>query len=866
LKRDWTVYLVQHTHTDIGYTRPQTEILSEHLRYIDYAIDYCDQTKDYPDDSKFRWTCESAWAVSEFVRQRPDKDVERLKDCIRRGQMEVTAMYFNMAEIVDENSLRYFVLPLKQLKDRGIPFSVAMQNDVNGIAWSLCDIFPDIDVKYLWMGEHTHKALEPFDMPTVFRWESPSGKSMYAYRAEHYMFGNFWGIERADFDMFADKLFKYLCELEAKGYPFNEIAVQYSGTFTDNAPPSPKECEFIDKWNCFADGRPRLRSSLAHDFMDKVTGSYSADIKSYRTAYPDWWTDGFASASLETAQARNCQADMLSNQGLLSMAVLSSEKLPSFTGGEIADIHNNLLFYDEHTFGYSESVNDPLCLQSQLQWMCKASYAWTAQKKAKMLYETSGGLLQSLVSRDTVPTITFFNPLVWERDALTEIYIDYDIIPENGSCAIVDEKGNELKAQVVSRRREGCFWRIAVPAVPSLGYRTYRILSAEVPGGGSKTAPEPSFKTAPEKNSASKWALENNWYRINIDKATGGVSSIYDKVAGKEMVDGKSEWTLGQLVHEIVEDRTPLQAKMIAGMSRISVTDVEMTASSEGRLFRSAVISAKEEGLAPEGLKMEIRLYEDQPLIELLYSIRPKANTNPQAYYIAFPFTGEKLAVDVQGGVMLPGENQLEGTSTEWNTIQNFVAARSDNYQILLSSKDAPIFQLGSLMAEGPFHYTKEYEHPHVFSWLMNNYWNTNFKASQEGELQFRYTLTTDSSNSDTKALRFGMSDRVQLYGRVLPRAEATSEVEALPMEKSLLSIPEDNITVISCTPSQTEGYVLLQVRETSGKKGAVLSFTRNGKNVAFDLVNIFEQTQQKKLKSLDLPPSGNVFVKLSSK
>ena len=60
--KKWTVYLVQHTHTDIGYTKPQTEILSEHLRYIDYAIEYCEQTKDYTDDAKFRWTCESAWA------------------------------------------------------------------------------------------------------------------------------------------------------------------------------------------------------------------------------------------------------------------------------------------------------------------------------------------------------------------------------------------------------------------------------------------------------------------------------------------------------------------------------------------------------------------------------------------------------------------------------------------------------------------------------------------------------------------------------------------------------------------------------------------------------------------------------------
>ena len=67
----WTVYLVQHTHTDIGYTKPQTEILTEHLRYIDYAIEYCEATADYPDDAKFRWTCEASWAVREWLRIRP---------------------------------------------------------------------------------------------------------------------------------------------------------------------------------------------------------------------------------------------------------------------------------------------------------------------------------------------------------------------------------------------------------------------------------------------------------------------------------------------------------------------------------------------------------------------------------------------------------------------------------------------------------------------------------------------------------------------------------------------------------------------------------------------------------------------------
>ena len=72
--RKWTVYLTQHTHTDIGYTRPQTEILAEHLRYIDYALDYCDLTDSNPDDARFRWTCETSWAVRDTSRaDRPSR-------------------------------------------------------------------------------------------------------------------------------------------------------------------------------------------------------------------------------------------------------------------------------------------------------------------------------------------------------------------------------------------------------------------------------------------------------------------------------------------------------------------------------------------------------------------------------------------------------------------------------------------------------------------------------------------------------------------------------------------------------------------------------------------------------------------------
>ena len=76
-----------------------------------------------------------------------------------------------------------------------MPVKMAMQNDVNGFAWCMPDYFKNTGVKYLIMGINTDRSIEPFDKPTCFWWEAPSGERLLAFRADHYMTGNFFGFE-----------------------------------------------------------------------------------------------------------------------------------------------------------------------------------------------------------------------------------------------------------------------------------------------------------------------------------------------------------------------------------------------------------------------------------------------------------------------------------------------------------------------------------------------------------------------------------------------------------------------------------------------------------------------------------------------
>src|SRR5699024_3826145 len=122
--------------------------------------------------------------------------------------------------------------------------------------------------------------------------------------------------------------------------------------------------------------------------------------------------------------------------------------------------------------------------------------------------------------------------------------------------------------------------------------------------------------------------------------------------------------------------------------------------------------------------------------------------TDPSAIYVAMPWLLEnaKLTFDVPGGGVRSGEDQIPGTSASWNTVQNFVAARNDDAQILVSGSEVPLYLLGKLL-DDPYDQPRTYEKPHVFPWLMNNYWTTNFRASQEGEFKCGFVI---SSTRDT--------------------------------------------------------------------------------------------------------------------
>ena len=54
MQRIETIYLINKSHTDIGFTDYQDICFRQHAEFIDQALDLIEETQDYPTEARFR--------------------------------------------------------------------------------------------------------------------------------------------------------------------------------------------------------------------------------------------------------------------------------------------------------------------------------------------------------------------------------------------------------------------------------------------------------------------------------------------------------------------------------------------------------------------------------------------------------------------------------------------------------------------------------------------------------------------------------------------------------------------------------------------------------------------------------------------
>ena len=94
--RKWVVYLLPHSHVDIGYTHVQTEVEQAQWKYLEMAMDAARKSAGNPPGSRFKWNVEVLWAVDSYLKQAtPGETAGSSSTAVKAGQVGLQALYGN---------------------------------------------------------------------------------------------------------------------------------------------------------------------------------------------------------------------------------------------------------------------------------------------------------------------------------------------------------------------------------------------------------------------------------------------------------------------------------------------------------------------------------------------------------------------------------------------------------------------------------------------------------------------------------------------------------------------------------------------------------------------------------------------------
>jgi hypothetical protein len=492
-----TLYVVNHSHTDIGFTDYQDLCFRQHAEFIDAAMDLIEATADYPAEAHYTWICEITGMTEKYLRQASPEQRERFARLNREGSIGVAGMQYNLTPLLTPEQMIRSLYPVRRLRDEyGIEISAAMQCDVNGISWMYADLLPAMGIDFLTMSVNPFRGGVPKPWPCGLWWESPTGQKLLAWNGYHYLFGRSiaklgdWRWVERDLKQEVDKI-------EAReDWPFDFMYCQSTHPVrVDNGPPDPRMADFVRDWNAKGN-TPRIEFTTPAAFGKVLRERYADQLPTWRGDWLDWWSDGVASSAYETGVSRATH-ELIPTAEALGAWSAATGTCPWDTARADHLLEQTTL-YDEHTWGAFASIERPQDRWVKAQWNRKANFAYTASSEAHDLVARGTGALAHTVAtfgpdgmfnlgdldpNEAYPTPTnsdvlVINALPWQRTVLVdEPEIRGQAAP---ACWTVSSPAMSPGAASARNRRSGrsaarspatdspsCRWRTPAPTVSS---------------------------------------------------------------------------------------------------------------------------------------------------------------------------------------------------------------------------------------------------------------------------------------------------------------------------------------------------------------------------------------------------------------
>lgn len=779
------VYVLPHSHHDLGYTDQQADVEEKQMKNITLGMDLAKKTAGYPEGSRFVWNLEVLWGADQFMRRKSEAEKDAFIAAVKKGWVSLNGMYANELTGLcrPEELVQLFRYGTELGAKCGVRVDSAMLSDVPGFTWGTVTAMAQAGIRYFSAAPNFFDRIgslmvEWQDKP--FWAVSPSGREKVlvwipwtGYAMSHVM------------KLSPEWVGQYQDRLDTAGFKYDISYIRWSG-HGDNAVPDPELSEFIKGWNEVYEW-PKFHISSTSEAFSAFEKRHGTELPELHGDLTPYWEDGAGSSALETKMSR-VAADRLTQAevfgAMFSPAVLRT--------GKVNEAWRNILLYSEHTWGAWCSVSDSESEFTKKQWDVKRQFAVDAESMSKALLDE---VLQAAGTGADASAIDVHNSTSWARIEL--------VVLSAAMSASGDHVRTEHGASVPSQRLSTGELAFLAQDVPAFGSARFHLSRAKA--------------LAPAKHVVFKdGVLENGIVRVKIDSTTGNLVELLRHGTADNLVD----LSQGQSVNEYLF----LEGSDVSRVQQSGAATIHVEES--GPL----VVSVRVESAAPgcNSLVRRVRLVAGEDHVELTNIVdKKRAPLNPhpgnggpgedfaqrgakESVQFAFPLAIREgtMRMDIPLGMMRPELDQLPGACKNWLPVGRWIDVSNAEHGVTWVTLDAPLVEVGEISANmlgsqrDPNVWRKHIAPTQKFySWVMNNHWGTNYRAYQEGVVEFRYALRPHAGYDAAAASRFAIG---------LSQPLLTTVANAGAVKPALLRIePQDVLALALKTCDDGEGTVI---------------------------------------------------------
>jgi alpha-mannosidase len=494
--RRFTLFFDANAHIDAAWLWRERETVEVCKNTFSSVLNMFDARPD------FTYTQSSAAYYDWMQRRYPDLFL-RIREKIREGRWEaVGGMWIepdcNLPS--GDSWARHLLYGKRYFRDElGVDVTIGWNPDSFGYNWNMPQFYRQAGIDAFITQKIGWNAVNVFPH-RVFWWEAPDGSRVLSYFPFDYV------------DTVQDpyRLVDWLRQFEANT-GFRKMLVLF-GVGDHGGGPSLEMLDRVD----------RLRSLTVFPAVEYGTaGRYLAWLRSRDLSKLPVWKDELYLEYHEgtfTTQARMKEWNRRSETELTNAEKFST--LATLTGGiydgaGLQEAWKHVLFNQFHDILPGSGIREVYVDAPE-------RYRAAEEIATHDLDLALRGLARAAdTSKAEGTPVVVFNPLAWERRDAVRIGLPPG---DEGEIAVFDARGREVPSQVVPSGRYSREVLFVAGAVPPLGYAVYDLRRGK-PGADSPLR-------------ISEGRIENEFFAVGIDPASGWVKSIVDKRNGKEILAG----------------------------------------------------------------------------------------------------------------------------------------------------------------------------------------------------------------------------------------------------------------------------------------------------------------------------------------